>query len=273
MSQARTLGKVSANLISKLCEDTKTIFTILDAQKILGKNYNETTDLLSKLVKRKVINRLKQGKFLIIPQEIGNVDKYFGNWFVAAREIVNSPKYYIGFYSAMQYWGMLTQPLSKIFIVTSKRQVVPKQMKDNLIFVFMKEKSIWGIKEEWVTQSQKVRLSDLERTILDALIYPQHCGGITEIAKGIWITKDKINYSKLEEYIKKYNKNVVAKRLGYILEILEVNKPSLLLGLRPYVKDRYDLLDPTMPYENKNKNNWRLIDNIGKNQILNLIKY
>jgi len=273
MSQARTLGKVSANLISKLYEDTKTIFTISDVQKILDKNYNETTDLLSKLVKRKVINRLKQGKFLIIPQEIGNVDKYFGNWFVAAREIANSPEYYVGFYSAMQYWGMLTQPLSKIFIVTPKRQVVPKQMKDNLIFVFMKEKSIWGIKEEWATQSQRVRVSDLERTILDALIYPQHCGGITEIAKGVWIVKDKIDYSKLEEYIKRYNKNVAAKRLGYVLEILKINEPSLLSNLKNYIKDRYDLLDPTMPYKNKNKNNWRLIDNVGKNQILNLIKY
>ncbi|MBC8387122.1 MAG: hypothetical protein H8E13_03625 [Actinobacteria bacterium] len=273
MSQARTLGKVSANLISKLYEDTKTIFTISDAQKILDKNYNETTDLLSKLVKRKVINRLKQGKFLIIPQELGNVDKYFGNWFVAAREIVNSSKYYIGFYSAMQYWGMLTQPLFKIFIVTPKRQIVPKQMKDNLVFVFMKEKFIWGIQEEWVTQSQKVRVSDLERTILDALIHPQYCGGITEIAKGIWITKDKIDYSKLEEYIKRYNKNVAAKRLGYVLEILKINELSLLSNLKHYIKERYDLFDPTMPYENKNKNDWRLIDNVGKNQILNLIKY
>ncbi|GAI52410.1 unnamed protein product, partial [marine sediment metagenome] len=67
--------------------------------------------------------------------------------------------------------------------------------------------------------------------------------------------------------------NVVAKRLGYILEILEINKQPLLSVLKQYVKDRYDLLDPTMPYENKNRNTWRLIDNIGKNQILNLIKY
>ncbi len=269
----RTLGKVSAYLISKLYEQNKPVFTIPDVRKILNKEYNETTDLLSELVKRKIISRLKHGKFLIIPQEIGDIDKYLGNRFVAAKEVVNSPKYYIGFYSAMNHWGMLTQPLLKIFVASPKRQIVPKQMKDILIFIYIKEKFIWGIKEEWVTQSQKVRISNLEKTILDALLYPQHCGGITEIAKGIWIAKDKIDYDKLGEYVNRYSKNVVAKRLGYILEILEFDKLPLLSDLRHFIKNRYDLFDPTMPHENKNKNTWRLIDNIGRNQILNIIKY
>ncbi len=271
--QFRTLGKVSAYLISRLYEENIPVFTISDVQKILNKAYNPTTDLLSELVKRKVINRLKHGKFLIVPQEVGNVEKYLGNWFVAASEIVNSPDYYIGFYSAMSHWGMLTQPLRKVFAATPKRQAVPKQLKDSLVFVYMKEKFIWGIREEWVTQTQKVRISDPEKTILDGLLYPQHCGGITEIAKGIWIIRDKIDYNKLEGYVDKYGKNVVAKRLGYILEILEIDTRPLLLNLRQYVKDRYDLFDPTMPTANKEKNSWRLIDNVGKNQILNIIKH
>jgi predicted transcriptional regulator of viral defense system len=273
MNQTRTLGRVSAYLISKLFEENKPIFNIPDVQKILDKKYNETTDLLSELVKRKVINRLKSGKFLIIPQEIGSIDKYIGNWFVAAKEIANSPEYYIGYYSAMHYWGMLTQPLFKIYIATPKRQIIPDNMKDLIILIFTKEKFIWGIKKEWATQSQKVRISDLEKTILDSLAYPQHCGGITEIAKGIWITKDKIDYDKLKEYVNRLGKNVVAKRLGYILEILGINQHSLISNLRQFVKDRYDLFDPLMPFANRGKNTWRLIDNIGKNQIINIIKY
>jgi hypothetical protein len=43
---------------------------------------------------------------------------------------------------------MLTQPLLKIFVASPKRQTVPKQMKDILIFICIKEKFIWGIKEE-----------------------------------------------------------------------------------------------------------------------------
>jgi predicted transcriptional regulator of viral defense system len=271
MKHLKTLGKVSANLITRLYDKNKSIFKISDVQKILNKDYNEATDLLSELVKRKIVTRLKAGKFLIIPQQLGSEEKYIGNWYVAGREVSNSQEYYIAFYSAMHYWGMLTQPLLKIFVATPKRQIVPKEMKDKLIFIFIKEKFIWGIKEVWVTQNERVRFSDLERTIVDALAHPQYCGGITEIAKGIWLTKDKIDYEKLKNFVTRYNKNVVAKRLGYIIETLKIAQPTLLNILRKYVKRRYDLFDPTLTEKRINKNNWRLIDNVGQKQIFDLI--
>lgn len=272
MANKKTLGHISAYLISMLYEENKSIFKISDAQRILGKGYNETTDLLSELVKRNVITRLKAGKFLIIPQQLGKGEQYFGNWYVAGKEVVNSKRYYIAFYSAMHYWGMLTQPLLKIFLATPKRQVVPYEMRDKLVFVFVNEKSIWGIKEEWVTSNEKVRISDIEKTIIDALAHPEYCGGITEIAKGIWLVKEKIEYRKLQDYVKKYNKNVVAKRLGYILEIFDIKQQELINQLREYVKDRYDKFDPILSEKRIDKNKWRLIDNVGQEQILNLIR-
>ncbi|MBI5554496.1 MAG: hypothetical protein HY920_01405, partial [Elusimicrobia bacterium] len=229
--------------------------------------------LVSDLVKRGIISRLKAGKFLIIPQELGSTEQYIGNWYIAAREVVNSPNYYIAFYSAMHYWGMLTQPLVKIFVITPQRQIVPKEMKDKLVFVFTNKKSIWGIKEEWATKTEKIRISDLERTIVDVLAHPQYCGGITEVAKGIWLVKDKIDYPKLCKYVDKYNKNVVAKRLGYILEILKIDQPALIEKLKKYVKNRYDLFDSTLTIKRIDKNNWRLIDNVGQKQILNLMRW
>lgn len=272
MKFLKTLGKISANLVSNLYDQNKTIFNIKDVQLITGKNYNEVTDLLAELVCRKIIARLKAGKFLIIPQELGNLEhRYIGNWYVAAREVVNSPEYYVAFYSAMHYWGMLTQPVVKFFVVTPKRQTVPMQMKDKLVFVFVNKRFIWGIREEWVTKIEKVRISDLEKTIVDALVFPRYCGGISEIAKGIWLVKDKIDYRKLNKYVSKYNKNIVAKRLGYILEILKINQPVLRAELKKYIKNRYDLFDPTLTIRRISKNNWRLIDNVGQKQILNLI--
>ncbi|PIP67820.1 MAG: hypothetical protein COW92_04415 [Candidatus Omnitrophica bacterium CG22_combo_CG10-13_8_21_14_all_43_16] len=271
MGNIKTLGKVSANLISRLYDEDKTIFEIGDVQRILVKKYNDVTDLLSRLVKRKVITRLKAGKFLIIPQELGSAERYVGNWYLLAREVVNSPLYYIAFYSAMHYWGMLTQPLIKIFTATPKRQIVPLEMRDKLTFIFVKGKSIWGIKEEWVTKTEKVRISDLERTIIDAVVHPQYCGGITEIAKGIWLAKERIDYERLKNYVDRYGKNVVAKRLGYILEILKIEQPALLGQCKKYIRKRYDLFDPTLPMEKIDKNNWHLIDNVGQKQILDLV--
>lgn len=269
----KTLGPIGANLIAQLYNGNKAIFNLNDAQRVLKKENIKTRNILSKLVKRKIISRLKSGKFLIIPQELGSVENYIGNWYIAAREVVNAQNYYVGFYSAMHYWGMLTQPLVKIFVATPKRQTVSREMKGKLEFIIIKEQFIWGVAEEWVTNTEKVRISDLEKTIADALYHPQYCGGITEVAKGIWIVKDKINYRQLGDYIAKYNKNVIAKRLGYILEILKIKQPELLERLKNYVKAVYDPFDPTLPEQRIDQNDWRLIDNIGQKQITNLIQH
>ncbi|MCJ7790412.1 MAG: hypothetical protein MUP69_09620 [Candidatus Atribacteria bacterium] len=273
MENEKTLGKISAKLIRKLYDEDRPIFKINHAQKILGKSYNAIADLLSDLVKRKIIVRLKAGKYLIIPQEMGSGENYLGNWYIAGKEIVNSHKYYIAFYSAMNYWGMLTQPLIKIFIATPKRQIIPHEMIGKMIFVSVKEKSIWGIKEEWINSKEKIRISNIEKTIIDCLTYPQYCGGITEIAKGIWIVKDKINYKILLNYVNRHNKNVVAKRLGYLLELLNIGDSNIILELKKFVKDRYDLFDSTLSLKRINKNSWRLIDNVGQKQIKNVIRF
>ena len=273
MENEKTLGKISAKLIRKLYDENRPIFQINHAQRILGKSYNSIVDLLRDLVKRKIIVRLKAGKYLIIPQEMGSGENYLGNWYIAGKEIINSRKYYIAFYSAMNYWGMLTQPLVKIFIATPKRQIVHREMIGKIIFVTVKEKSIWGIKEEWIISKEKIRISNIEKTIIDCLTFPQYCGGITEIAKGIWIVKDKIDYKTLINYVNKQNKNVVAKRLGYLLELLNIGDSNIMLKLKRYVKDSYDLFDPTLSIKKINKNSWRLIDNIGQKQIKNIIRF
>lgn len=273
MDQQKTLGKVSAKLIAGLYDQNKPIFTLRDAAKIINKEYSQVTDLLSEMARRGVLKRLKSGKYLIIPQQMGSSAEYIGNWFVAAREVANSPLYYVAFYSAMNFWGILTQPLLKIYVVTPKRQIVPRELKDKLTLVLLKKKFIWGVREEWVTQSERVRISDLEKTILDALAHPEYCGGITEIAKGIWIAREKINYEKMQRYVVKYEKNIVAKRLGYLLDLFGIEQPELLRILCSYVKDRYDVLDPTLKMKRVDKNRWRLTDNVGQKQILDIVRH
>ncbi|GAG38793.1 unnamed protein product, partial [marine sediment metagenome] len=88
MENEKTLGKISAKLIRKLHDENRSIFEINHAQNILGKSYNAIVDLLRDLVKRKIIIRLKAGKYLIIPQEMGSGENYLGNWYIAGKEII-----------------------------------------------------------------------------------------------------------------------------------------------------------------------------------------
>jgi len=268
----QTLGKTSAKLIQELYNKNKVIFGINDVKNITGLSYFSSGRLISELKKRKIIASLKKGKHIIIPQELGSIENYIGNSFIAAKNIVNSPKYYIAFYSAMDFWGMIIHPTNNILIASPKRQIAPIQLKDKFKFIFINKKFIFGIIEKWIDKKEKVRISDLEKTILDALFHPEYCGGITEIAKGIFLAKDEIDWKKILLYLKKYNKSIIIKRFGYISEILSIANKEILNNLKRKIGKQYDLFDPILPKKKLAKNNWRLIDNVSPEQIRKIIK-
>ncbi len=264
----KTTGEVSAKLLAELYQQNKMIFGIDDALKILKTNYNSTKQLLIDMTARNLLVRIKTGSYIIVPE--GITGPYIGNWYVAAREISNSPEYYISHYSAMAIHNMLTQPLLKVYISSPKRQLSSKKLKDKFKFVFVKKDNIWGIEDNWITTTEKIRISDIERTIIDCLSRPEYCGGITEIAKGIGIKKKDIDLDKLLQYVIKYGKKVVAKRLGFLLESIGFGE-SIFKELKRHINNRYDVLDPSLPTDPSYKNNWFLCANVNPDEIRNII--
>ena len=57
-------------------------------------------------------------------------------------------------------------------------------------FVRCTKKQIFGIEEHSATKQGKVRISDIDRTLIDGLKQPEYCGGITEVAKGLWMRRE-----------------------------------------------------------------------------------
>ena len=269
MRRFKTLGPVSANLISFLYSSNKIIFTLVDIENITGLRDGAARDLASRLIKRNIIARIKYGKYIIIPQEIGDNVSYIGDWYVVAREIVKSPDYYISYYSAMDIHNMITHPVTKVFVTTPKQEYNKQRVVGNTTFEFIytNTKYIWGIQKFWVTKSEQVRVSDIERTTIDCLYRPKYCGGVMEIIKGLWIKKEKIDFDILFDYVIKFKKIVVIKRLGYILESLNLQTANYLNELRTRINDKYYVLDPLLSTEKTYKNFWKLIANIGPEEM------
>jgi predicted transcriptional regulator of viral defense system len=266
----KTLGPVSSFLIAELKKSGKNIFGIKEAQFILKKNENAIADLLSELVKRGILLRLKSGLFLIIPLEAGS--NYLENRYIVARELISSNDYYISHYSAMALHGMTTQPVLKVFTTASKREKNRLISGEKFIFLYSKPKNLFGIENKWITKQEKIKISDLEKTIVDALARPELCGGVSEVAKGIWLVKDRINFQRLISYCKKIKVKAVAKRLGFILQELNLGDGTAL-NLKDYVKDSsaYVLLDPTLKKQGKYFKQWHLRINFNPEEIKSII--
>ncbi|HEX9845849.1 MAG TPA: type IV toxin-antitoxin system AbiEi family antitoxin, partial [Candidatus Nitrosotenuis sp.] len=146
-----------------------------------------------------------------------------GKWaempFVIVSEIVRS--YYIGFWSALNYWGMTEQVPSVTFVVTTNRKRNLEYGPLKFKFITFSKNKFFGIVEEEIG-GEKFRISSREKTIVDCLIYPKYCGGIDEVVKGIWEAQNELDFTKIIDYSKKIGTKVVIKRLLYILDILNI---------------------------------------------------
>lgn len=268
----KSLGDTEARLLSSLASQDKTVFTFSEAQKAASVSDYAIRLILSGLVEKKWLIRLTKGKYLIVPLEAGEAGEHTENWFVIAKNLIEPNQYYISHYSALDIHEMLTQPIKTIYISTPIRRIPKDILGAKFRFIYAKPKDLWGTEEVWATPSQKVKTSDIERTIIDCLDRPDLCGGISEAAKGIWAKRNDIDYTKLLDYAKKRKRSSVAKRLGFILETYTLGSKEILAGLRKLVSPSYTSLDPSLPSSGKYVSSWKVRQNIDKDELIKITR-
>lgn len=240
-----------------LCFDSKAALQALSESK-----ESAVRELLSDMTKRGLLMRLKEGVYYIIPYE-ENPETFMPDWHLIAQYLVKDTKHYIGYYSALQIHNLITQPSLKEQIVVSK-QMRPSEIKIKDItfqFIYHNENHFFGEKKIWIDDFNKVQCSDLEKTIVDCLFKPDYAGGIVEIAKAIHETRDKINFKRLLDYTKKFKSQAVVKRLGFLLELLEIDN-EIVLELLNMKTASYVQLDTELPKSGKMISRWSIQQNL-----------
>jgi len=253
----------SGTLLSYLNEQEITCFDYSLAQKALANSKaSALRELLSNMTKRGLLMRLKEGIYHIIPYE-QNAEFFMPDWHLIVEHLVNDAKHYIGYYSALQIHNIITQPSLKEQIVVSK-QLRPAEIKIKDIpfqFIYHNEKHFFGAKKIWIDNFNKVICSDLEKTFIDCLFKPDYAGGIVEIARAIYMSKETIKYNTLLEYAKKFDSQAVIKRLGFLLEILEINT-NILDELQKLKTTSNIVLDTELPKTGKRISRWSIQQNL-----------
>ena len=260
----------SAELLKELHLHNQDFFTLKDAREILiNSEESAIRKLLSDMTKRGLILRIKDGLYNIIPYEKES-DKYFPNWHLVADKFVQPEEYYIGFYSALDIHGLVTQPSLSEQIVT-KKQFTPKKQsikKVKFEFITYNEQRFFGFEKKWIDDFNKVFCSDIEKTIIDCLYKPNYSGGIPEIIKAIHKSREQINLEKMHLFLDKFDTQVVLKRLGFLLQYLDLFD-SIKNNIKHGVSSSYTLLDPSLPKSGKYNSEWKIIDNVGIDSAIN----
>ena len=157
---------------------------------------------------------------------------------------------------------MVTQPQFVVFTSSSKRRRSRTVHGTEFRFVYIRPEHYFGTTRHWATKQELVAISDPERTVIEGLRQPEYCGGITEVAKGLWMRHRDMQVAKLVDYALRMATGAVLRRLGYLLELYGVAPEGELARLRDGLSETYAPLDPILPREGRHLRRWRLQLNI-----------
>jgi len=261
--RAKNISTQSNHILTYFNQKGRDCFAYSEAVNALPQSSNSALkELLSDMVKRGLLMRLKKGLYYIIPFEKDAV-AFMPDCHIIAGHLVKGAHHYIGYYSALQIHNLITQPSLKEQIVVAKqiRPSITKIKNVEFQFIYHNENHFFGSKKIWIDSFNKVLCSDLEKTVIDCLFKPDYAGGIVEVARAIYTSKYKIRYNKLLEYAEKFNSQAVIKRLGFLLDILEI-ETDIISKLNMLKTASYVLLDTELPKSGKMISRWSIQQNL-----------
>ena len=263
----KTLGPQAAKLVTALHEERRTIFSVRDVEAITGLAPKSARNFAATLVQRGIATRLKAGLFILVPFDLGREREFFGNPYLVARALAAGRPYYLSHASAMDLHGMVTQPQLVVYVTTPRAARGRTILGTEFRFVRCKPEHLFGTADQWVDKTEKVVVSDLERTVIDGLKQPEYCGGFSEVAKGFWVRRHDMDSGRLVAYALRLDVGAVFRRLGFLLEICGIDAPAESERLRARLTATYHVLDPTLPAEGKRLARWRIRVNVTPEEI------
>lgn len=254
------LGPKETELIATIGSKGLRVFTVAEAAQLLHISNTEASQIIHRLAEKKKIQRIEKAKYLLMPPEAWKAGQYTEEGIIIASQLIEP--YYLSYWTALSFYGWTEQPSKTIFVATQKNKL-PLEIQGMMIkFIKLKKDKFFGHEDHWVG-SQKVSVADKEKTIIDCLDQPRYCGEIVEVVKGLWNGRKELDHEKLLDYSLKLKNGAVIKRLGYLLDILELSKPRTRKELLKHKTSNYAVLDPGQKKTAVNRNgDWNLIVNV-----------
>ncbi len=217
--QKITLGSMEISLLSSLEHDKKTVFYFADALARIDTTRQVVRNVLSRLAKKGRIKRIKKGVYLLVPFRFRDYGQHeFSLLPLFTKE------YYISFWSALYFWS-LTEQLPRTIYAAVRKSVKTRDFEEvRYRFVKLSGRYFFGF-EEIEIQGANVTIASKEKTILDCLLHPEHCGGLGEVAKALRDYWGDMDWGRLRQYLEKMNNSAVERRLLYIISWLKLKGP------------------------------------------------
>lgn len=113
-----------------------------------------------------------------------------------------------------------------------------------------------------------VRVTDVERTLLDGLLYPDLCGGFANVLQAWLVARDILRVETLIGHVDRFDIGVLRQRVGYLLEELDFSHPTLTIWQASALRGGSSRLVASEPYSASYSERWNLSLNASVEDLL-----
>lgn len=258
----RGISERNRRLVTELHRATTGPFTADDAARVLGLPAGRTHRFLAYLAAQGWLTRVRQGLYATVPLEARQPEEWRQDpWVVAAKLFA---PLYVGGWSACEHWG-LTEQLFRVTVVYTARPVRARHVSVQGFTFWLRsigDAKLFGTRSAWHDQIP-VPVSDPSRTVVDLLDDPGAGGGIRHVSDVLrtYMLGSHRDDRLLMEYAHRLGNRTVFKRLGYLLEVMNLDGAGLVEDCFKSRSAGVSLLDPTLPKKGRVVRRWNLLLN------------
>lgn len=254
---------MSYDFIKLLAQKGVRIFTVEQARSLALQtqiNPDTMSDRLHDLKERGMVESLMKGLYCLSPELLKGIPIHE---YEIALALV--PESTIAYLSAYSFHKLTDQLSSIIYVMTplnpgktfSKNLYRIKGIRYRIIRV--KKDHYFGIESNYISQ-EMIKVTNLERTLIDGLVKPKYCGGFREVLDAYEQSINQINVERIISYAERIS-TATCKRLGYVLSHLSVSENQLKPLLRRKTSS-FSKLDPSGINKGPWNKKWMLQENL-----------
>lgn len=211
------------------------VFTVGDLEKIT-KNRETARSVIKRFMSKKYVRKVRKNLYYCV--NIENKESAADRYVIASH--INE-KAYISHHSALEYYGLEGQIFYDMYV--SSEKYFNKFEFEGITYNYVKSNVSEGI----ITpgSNSKIRVTDLERTVVDCIKDIDLAGGTEELLNCFNLVTN-LDNGKLYKYLEAYSQQFLYQKAGFIFEVFRDNfniDKNLLTECQSKVKDKIRYFD------------------------------
>jgi predicted transcriptional regulator of viral defense system len=274
--EIQPLSPEEARLVAMWESEKKAVIRASDVKEALNCTIEYAHLLLHNLEHKHWLERITRGLYQFIPLGYGYPERIPpSNSFIIGAALITP--YYFSYYTSNSHYGFTTQMPFTLFIATTSKKPTIEWTRGTFKFVTLSKRKFFGYRKEQIFDTE-VNMATPEKSLVDSFDKPRYAGGIEQLARITWRGLPRVKKEKLAKYAVKMNSHALIQRLGFIIDFLA--KEKLVKPLPRNLKDKMLVhvgktaiyLDSRKPKTGEFSKEWRIINNVPREQLLSEIE-